>query len=366
MQRRLIWKVMALNFPVIALVIGVIWVSIEYLAADYFMELMNQYQIAPNDIHRMFLDSMHRYLAWASTIAVLLAALVSYVLSNRVLRPLNEVSHAIHRMSAGDRDARARTLSNDELGELAKAFNLMAQQVKEAENLRENMIVDLAHELRTPVTNIRGYVEGLRDGVIAPDNQNLSILEKESLRLGDLVESLLDLSRADAAKYNLQIRTLNIQDSVSIALDRNTEIIKQKKLNILVDVPKDAKSICADPEKLQLMLAVFIQNASQYSPPGSTISIWSERRNDELSLKMSNQAEAISCEDLALIFERFYRTEKSRSRNSGGAGIGLAIVKKLVDAHGGTVGASSEGDLFTIWFSIPDQYPAIEPKFQLS
>jgi len=283
---------MALNFPAIGLVIGVIWLSIEYLAADYFMELMNQYQIAPSDIHRMFLDSMHRYLAWASTVAVLLAVLVSYVLSNRVLRPLKEVSHAIHKMSSGDRDVRARTLSNDELGELAEAFNLMA-------------------ELRTPVTNIRGYVEGLRDGVIAPDNHNLSILEKESLRLGDLVESLLDLSRADAAKFSLNIQKLNIQDSISIAIDRNTEIIKKKNLNIIVHVSDEAH--------------------------------------------MSNQSETIKSEDLPLIFERFYRSEKSRSRNSGGAGIGLAIVKKLVDAHGGTVGASSSGDLFTVWFSIPDR-----------
>jgi len=346
---------MALNFPAIGLVIGVIWLSIEYLAADYFMELMNQYQIAPSDIHRMFLDSMHRYLAWASTVAVLLAVLVSYVLSNRVLRPLKEVSHAIHKMSSGDRDVRARTLSNDELGELAEAFNLMAQQIKEAENLRENMIVDLAHELRTPVTNIRGYVEGLRDGVIAPDNHNLSILEKESLRLGDLVESLLDLSRADAAKFSLNIQKLNIQDSISIAIDRNTEIIKKKNLNIIVHVSDEAQSICADHDKLQIMLGVFLQNASQYAPPGSAVNIRSERRDGELRLLMSNQSETIKSEDLPLIFERFYRSEKSRSRNSGGAGIGLAIVKKLVDAHGGTVGASSSGDLFTVWFSIPDR-----------
>lgn len=353
---------MALNLPAIGLVIGVIWLSIEYLAADYFMELMNQYQISPNDIHRMFLDSMHRYLAWASTIAVLLAVLVSYVLSNRVLRPLKEISQAISKMSAGDRDARARTLSNDELGDLANAFNLMAQQVKEAENLRENMIVDLAHELRTPVTNIRGYVEGLRDGVIAPENHNLAILEKESLRLGDLVEGLLDLSRADAAKSNLSFQTLNIHEAIAIAVDRNTEIIKQKDLNISVRVSQEAQRICADHDKLQIILGVLLQNASQYSPPGSEVTINSEHQYGELRLVLSNPSEIINADDLPLIFERFYRTEKSRSRNSGGAGIGLAIVKKLVDAHGGKVGASSDSDLFTIWFSIPDQISPIKAQ----
>lgn len=355
MQKRLIWKVMAMNFPVIVLVIGVIWWPIEYLAADYLMELMNQYQIAPNHIHSMFLDSMHRYLAWASTAAILLAALVSYVLSRRVLRPLNEVSHAIHRMSAGDRDVRARALSNDELGELANAFNLMATQVKEAENLRENMIIDLAHELRTPVTNIRGYVEGLQDGVITPDNQILSILEKEALRLGELVDGLLDLSRADAAKFNLSIQKLDIRDAIALALDRNTEIIKQKNLNISVVVEDNAQRLHADHEKLQIILGVFLQNASQYSSFGSDITIRSEREDDKLRLTVSNPCETINSEDLPLVFERFYRAEKSRSRNNGGAGIGLAIVKKLVGAHGGSVGASSEGDMFNVWFAIPDK-----------
>jgi len=351
---------MALNFPAIGLVIGVIWLSIEYLAADYFMELMNQYQIAPNDIHRMFLDSMHRYLAWASTVAILLAVLVSYLMSNRVLRPLKEVSQAIDKMRAGDRDARARTLSNDELGDLAQAFNLMAQQIKEAENLRENMVVDLAHELRTPVTNIRGYVEGLRDRVITPDNHNLSILENESIRLGDLVESLLDLSRADAAKFNLRIESLDIQDAISTALTRNTEILKQKNLTTSVRIAKDAQVLSVDSAKLQIILGVFLQNASQYAPQGSEIAICSERVDGDVFLRMSNQSETISSDDLKLIFERFYRTEKSRSRNSGGAGIGLAIVKRLVDAHGGTVGADSERHEFTVWFTIPDQYSVAE------
>lgn len=366
MQQRLIWKVMALNFPAIGLVIGVIWLSIEYLAADYFMELMNQYQIEPNDIHGMFLDSMHRYMAWATTVAILLAVLVSYLLSNRVLRPLKEVSLAIDRMSAGDRDARARTLSNDELGDLANAFNLMAQQVKEAENLRENMVVDLAHELRTPVTNIRGYVEGLRDRVIAPDSHNLSVLEKESIRLGDLVESLLDLSRADAAKFNLHIETLNIRDAITLAMDRNSEIIRRKNLATVIQVSPDAEIVSADREKLQIVLGIFIQNASQYSPAGSEVTFWSERKEGATHLKMSNQSETLSAADLRLIFERFYRTDKSRSRNSGGAGIGLAIVKKLVDAHGGSVGADSDRNVFTVWISIPDPAVALETSLPKS
>ena len=350
---------MALNFPVIGLVVGVIWLSIDYLAADYFTELMDQYQIAPKEIHGMFLDSVHRYLAVASVVAVLLAVIVSYLLSNRVLRPLKEVSRAISRMSAGDRDVRARTLSKDELGDLAKAFNRMAHQIRQVEKLRENMVVDVAHELRTPVTNIRGYVEGLRDQVITPSDRNLCVLEEETLRLGDLVESLLKLSRADAAEFNLKVQTLDIQDIISTVIERHAENIKKKKLSVHVSTPQEARLFSVDIEKTKIIISNFILNACQYSPIGGEIKIWSEQRNDELRLNVSNQSETIVADDLPLIFERFYRSEKSRSRNSGGAGIGLAIVKKLVEAHGGTVGASIDNGLFTIWFSIPRRIPTI-------
>lgn len=349
---------MALNFPAIGLVIGVIWFSIEYLAADYFTELMNQYNIAPNHIHGMFLDSVHQYLAWASAVAILLAVMLSYILSNRVLRPLKEVSVAIHKMSAGDRDAKARTLSNDELGDLANAFNQMASRIKQSDDLRENMVTDLAHELRTPVTNILGYVEGLQDKVLAPDDHNLGVLEKEALRLGNLVESLLDLSRADAAGFNLKIAPMNIKDAIATAIENHIDGIKNKALDINVDTPDSAQIISADKEKMQIIISIFLHNACQYSPEGGDVKIWSEWNNGEWRLSMTNPSETINSDDLTLIFERFYRADKSRSRNSGGAGIGLAIVKKLVEAHGGTVGANSDNGVFTIWFSIPEYKPA--------
>ena len=350
---------MALNISVTGLVISVIWFSIEYLAANYFTELMNRYQIAPKEIHGMFLNSVHQYLVGASTIAIMLAVIVSYLLSNRVLRPLNEVSRAIQRMSNGDRDARARTLSKDELGDLAKAFNLMAHHIQQAEHLRENMVADVAHELRTPITNIRGYVEGLRDQIILPSDRILCVLEEESLRLGDLVESLLKLSRADAAEFNLKFQLLDVREIFSTTLKRYAEKIKQKNLYVNICVPQEAQLVTADMEKMQIIVSNFIDNACQYSPAGSEIRIWSERKNGELRMNITNQAEIIIPTNLVLIFERFYRGEKSRSRNSGGAGIGLAIVKKLVEAHGGSVGASSDNKIFTIWCSIPDRIPAI-------
>lgn len=345
---------MALNFPVIGLVIGVIWLSIDYLAADYFTELMDQYQIAPNEIHGMFLDSVHTYLAGASAVAILLAIVVSYALSNRVLRPLKEVSTAIGKMSAGDRDARARTLSKDELGDLAGAFNRMADQLNRFEQLRENMVVDVAHELRTPVTNIRGYVEGLRDQIISPSDASLKVLEKETLRLANLVESLLDLSRADAAEFHLNSDSLDISEAISTALEDCAYHLDSKNLTTVVDLPDNTPRVLSNGGNIQVILNNLIQNACQYSPADEEILIEGERLPGRLLLRFSNRSETILPRDLPLIFERFYRSEKSRSRNSGGAGIGLAIVKKLVDAHGGSVGANFDNGKFSVWLTIPD------------
>lgn len=355
MRQRLIWKVMALNFPVIALVIGVIWLSIDYLAADYFTELMNQYQIAPKEIHRMFLDSVHQYLAWASGVAILLAVLVSYLLTNRVLHPLKEISRAISKMSAGDRDVRAKTISNDELGDLANSFNLMANDIQQVEKLRENMVVDVAHELRTPLTNIRGYIEGLRDKVITADDRSFKILEEEVLRLGDLVESLLKLSRADAAEFSLKINEIDIKKVIDVAINRHAESIREKKLNIVIDVPPEAQVCFSDSEKIETIISNLIHNACRYSPEAGEVRIWTECCGKNVQLSMTNYSDSISPADMPMIFERFYRTEKSRSRHNGGAGIGLAIVKKLVEAHNGSVGASIEKNIFKIWLSIPGE-----------
>lgn len=354
MRQRLIWKVMALNFPVIALVIGVIWLSIDYLAADYFTELMNQYQIAPREIHAMFIDSVHRYMAGASIVAVLMAILLSYWLTNRVLRPLKEVSTAIDKMRSGNRDARARSISNDELGELASAFNSMARQIKIGEELRENMIVDLAHELRTPVTNISGYLEGLRDEVIEVDDHSLHVLQEEAFRLADLVESMLNLARADAAELDLKIQPISVDDVINAALHRHNEQLEKKQLSVTLDIAQDANTLKVDPDRFQTIVNNLIENACQYSSAGGELKIGCVWRNGQFLLEMSNPTENLGPDDVTHVFERFYRSEKSRSRISGGAGIGLAIVKKLVEAHGGSVGANSDQGLFAIWLSIPD------------
>ena len=189
MRLRLHWKLMLVTtIPVIAVITGIIWLAFDQLAADYFMVLMDKYMVSPTDTHRAFLTAVHRYLLWASLVALLLAFALSYLLTKRVLRPLVQMSEASHQIAAGNFTARVDASQADEIGELGTAFNLMGDSLEKLERLRKTMVADVAHELRTPLTNLRGYLEGLSDGVIPADKQTLEMLQQENLRLVTLVE----------------------------------------------------------------------------------------------------------------------------------------------------------------------------------
>jgi two-component system sensor histidine kinase BaeS len=209
-KNRLLWKLLLITVvPVIGVIILVIWLAIDQLAANYFMALMKKYEVSPTDIHQMFLTSIHYYLVWASLAALGLAFLLSFLLTRRVLRPLSQMSNITRDIAAGDFHARVDVVTQDEVGQLGLAFNRMADSLENIEQLRKNMVADVAHELRTPLTNLRGYLEALNDKVIEPSPQTLKMLQEENLRLVHLVESLQQLARADAARAYLKLEKLD-------------------------------------------------------------------------------------------------------------------------------------------------------------
>ena len=200
-------KLLAINVPVVALVILVLWLVLDTLAADYFSVLMKEYRISPTDAHQMFIHSVHRYLLWTSSGALILGALLSFLLTQRVLRPLYQMIKTTRLIAEGDYTSRVSADSRDEIGELANAFNQMAASLHRVEQLRRDMVSNVAHELRTPLTNIRGYLEALQDGVVPPTQETFQLLQEETLRLISLVEDLLQLARADAARLSLNLRS---------------------------------------------------------------------------------------------------------------------------------------------------------------
>jgi len=353
MKIRLHWKLMlATTVPVIAVTVGIIWLAFDQLAADYFMILMDKYMVSPTETHRAFLDSVHRYLLWASLVALGLAFFLSYILTRWVLRPLIQVSNASRQIASGNYSARVDSTRSDEVGELGSAFNGMADSLDRLERLRKTMVADVAHELRTPLTNLRGYIEGLTDGVIAPAPETLRMLQKEILRLVNLVESLSKLAKADAAKAYLDRCPVDLKECLTEILALYKMNFDEKDISVTTRLD-DQVIVQADRDKLLLAIRNLIENCWKYTPPGGQVDISCQLSNGEAHADFINSGPGIPEKDLPFIFERFFRSDPSRSRDVGGAGIGLAITKQLIEAHGGKIDAASSGGTTHIRFKLP-------------
>jgi len=296
---------------------------------------------------------VHSYLIDASIIAAVLAALLSFLLTRTVLRPLSQMNAVTQRIAAGDYSARVEVRSRDEVAELALAFNRMADNLEKIERLRRTMVVDLAHELRTPLTSLRGYLEAIVDGVVNPSTETLRILQDEIMRLVRLVESLNQLTKADAARAYLERQEVDLPALIGQALELDRFEFGSRGIDVETAFPDAPLLIDADRDKLFQVLRNLTQNAWQYTPAGGRLKVAVAAEPRAVTVSFANGSTALSDEDLPLIFERFYRAEKSRSRESGGAGIGLAIVKELVEAHGGTVGVERDGADVRFWFRLP-------------
>ncbi|MDH3602858.1 MAG: ATP-binding protein [Candidatus Tectomicrobia bacterium] len=353
MRKRLLWKLFSINLPVIGVVILVVWLAIDYLAADYFMTLMKQYNISPTMAHQMFLEAVHRYLLWASLLAIACAALCSLVLTRKVLRPLSQMTEITRGLASGEYTQRVQIASQDEVGQLGEAFNRMADSLQRIEQLRRRMVSDVAHELRTPLTTMRGYLEALRDQVIDPSADTFDMLHEETLRLVKLSEDLLELTKADAAPATLNRQDVSLHDLIEQTVDWFQPQFATKGIDVKIDIAADAQTVMADPDKLSQALRNVLHNAWQYTPSDGRVSVTVKRQPTSIVMAVCNTGEDVLPQDLPYIFERFYRGEKSRSRAHGGAGIGLAVVKGIIEAHGGQVGAASSDGTTRVWVSLP-------------
>lgn len=344
---------LATTLPVIFVITGTIWLAFDHLAADYFMVLMDKYMVSPTETHNAFLTAVHRYLLWSSLVALVLAFFFSFLLTRHILGPLLQISNASHKIAKGDFSPRVQVSYDDEIGELGKAFNKMGDSLEKLEKLRKTMVSDVAHELRTPLTNLRGYLEGLTEGIIPPNRETFEMLQQENLHLVKLVENLGQLARADAAEAYLSRHPLDVTRCINEILNLYKIAIESKAIQIITNFPTETHFISADRDKILQALRNLIDNCIKYTPQGGTVSINLVPRAKSVKLEFINDGPGLSEADLPHIFERFYRAEVSRSRDAGGAGIGLAIVQQLIEAHGGQVGAESDTGKTLIWIELP-------------
>jgi signal transduction histidine kinase len=266
-------------------------------------------------------------------------------------------------MERGDLSRRVRVRSGDEIGQLAHAFNAMADGLERQEHLRRNMVTDVAHELRTPLTNIRGYLEALRDGVAQPTPSTIESLHEEALLLNRLVDDLQELSLAEAGQLRLAPRPAALAEIVERVAGALRPTASGKGICIKLDLPPELPLVLADPERVGQIVRNLLANAITHTPPGGSVAVsaaamsqdketrrqgaWNDRPlqvplSPCLLVSVRDTGPGIAPEHLPNIFERFYRADGSRARATGGVGLGLAIVRQLVAAHGGRVWAESE------------------------
>jgi signal transduction histidine kinase len=294
------------------------------------------------------------FFLWGGLIAVVIALLITFILSRRILAPVKALTSAAECLGRGDFSQRVRVQDKSELGELANTFNSMASDLERAEQLRQNMVADVAHELRTPLSNIKGYIEAVRDGVMPPDADTVHSLYEEATLLSRLIDDLQDLSLAEAGELKLFYQVEDPAELIKQTIAAVEAKAITKGVSVSINLPDKLPLAKIDSGRISQVLRNLLENAAAHTTEGDTITLSAAQVDDYLEVSVSDTGEGISAEDLPNIFERFYRVDKSRARATGGTGLGLTIAKRLVEAHGGEIKAQSElgkGSCFS--FTIP-------------
>ena len=344
-------RIALLAVVVMALAVGVIAIGVLLVAQSSFSHLMVQAGQSANEARAMFDQSVTAVFGVTALIAAIVGAVLAALLAWRLARPLQEIAAAARRLARGEYGVRVRRSGPEEIASLADSFNQMAEALQEEERMRREFIINAAHELSTPLTNLQGYLEALRDGVIAPSPEQFQSLQEEVERLVRLSRSLQTMADEGRPQSRSQ-ETIDLVPAIRSAVELARPSFESKRITVEVQLP-DRLPVRAQSDQLAQVLANLLQNASRYTPEGGIVNISADSRPDDALVTVSNSGEGIPSRDLVHVFERFYRVEKSRDRARGGAGIGLAIVKQLVESSGGRVGAESSGSLTRFWFSLP-------------
>lgn len=308
----------------------------------------------PREADTAFLSALNRSLLLSALLAGLAAVAVTLALSGRIVGPVQRLTTAARRMEKGDLSTRVSVETDDELGQLAHAFNAMAGSLGKQEQLRRNMVNDVAHELRTPLTNLRGYLEAARDGLVGTDAALVDSLYDETMLLSRLVADLQELAQAEAGRLTLMRESVTLPGVVEQAVGMLRPQAEAKGVTLATDLAADLPPVDADRARVGQVLRNLLQNAFAHTPEGGSISVTAHAQAQSVLVAVHDTGSGIAPEHLPFVFDRFYRADRLHPSQTGRAGLGLAIVKQLVLAHGGEVTAASEpgrGSTFT--FTLP-------------
>jgi two-component system sensor histidine kinase BaeS len=311
----------------------------------------NQANFPPRE--KMFHRAIGRAILFASLFAGILAVIVGLFGAEYLTRPLAELTATAQRLAGGDLKARTNFRGAGELGQLAETMNHLAAELERADALRRKSLADTAHELRTPITTIQSHLEAFADGVLEPTPENLATLTDETLRLVQLVEELQSIALVEQFRENLNLIPLDLNLVVRQAEERMTPLFIRKGITLRIILPEEPVRVMAHGQAISQILDNLLVNAAKYTPEhdGRKVTLTLTRQGEKALLQVEDEGVGIPGELLPHIFDRFYRVDPSRSRNTGGIGLGLAIAKETAEAIGGTISVESElgkGTKFTL------------------
>lgn len=292
----------------------------------------------------------------SSLLSLFVAFIIIYIQAKKISRPIVQINKAAQKIARGDLGERVAVTTKDEIGQLASTFNFMASSIEKSDANKKSFVSDVSHELRTPMTSITGFVEGMLDGTIAEEDRNdyLKIVLDESIRLTKLVNDMLEMSKMQSEEFKMNISPFDINDLICSSLISLEKTIEERNANIEVDFRPEHLTTLGDKDQLKRVLINLIDNAMKFCIPGTQILIKTSVENGKAHVCISNIGEEIDPDSLKHLFDRFYKTDKSREHDRTGAGLGLSLVKNILRLHNQTITVKNtknpDSDTFTTTF----------------
>lgn len=308
-----------------------------------------------------FRSATFRGLALAAVLAVIAASVAGALYARSIVRPINAVTRVAARLRGGESEARTGMAGSDAISQLGRTLDTMADAVDAERRFERQLTADVAHELRTPLQAIQATVEAMQDGVMPVDEERLGVLHDETVRLGRLAGSILELSRLETGSAHFEMKPIDLAEPVEQAVEGSRALMESLGLTFVPSIQR-GPVVLGDRDRLTQAVANLLSNAARYTPEGGTVSVEVRQEGSEALLTVSDTGIGMAAEERGRAFTRFWRADRARTRASGGLGIGLAVVKEIVDRHGGRIAILSEegqGTSVTIAIPLADDRPIV-------
>lgn len=357
------WRLLVTYIIVVAVCIGVVIVVVRQVSISSYSQHMQMMGMTMGGemtggmaarLDQSFRDALNVSLIWGGLAAIGVAAVLSLIISRRLTRPIHDMAQVTERIAEGDYSKRVDFSSGDEIGSLAHSLNRMAGSLEESRRLRRELMANIAHELRTPLTSISGYMEALSDEVVPPTPETYNLIRREADRLSRLVDDCQKLSRAESGQETFDIHNVPAAPFLERVIFKLKPQFNDKKVLLELSVEPETPHLLVDEDKMEQVMINLLDNALRYTPSEGRINVSCRRAGEKVEIGVADTGVGIATEDLPHIFERFYRSDKSRSRDKGGSGIGLTIAKHYTESMRGSMAAQSAvGSGTTFILSLP-------------